>query len=138
MTTQPRPRGPIVPMPITRRGKILFALGLTAWFLLLMMPCALFWLASGGEIHLEHASIPESALHPFLKIGTVMNRDARGFQITTSYVANQTDDAMCVQTNVSYALWQSRGENPNTSFCDCYTHTEDQWQSTSTTSGACP
>ena len=138
MTTQPRRRDPVIPMPVTRRGKILFALGLTVWFMVLMLPCALFWLSSGGEIHLQHASIPESGIHPFLKISTVMNPDARGFHITTSYVATQSESAMCVQTNVSYLLWQSRGDNPNTSYCDCYARTEDQWQSTGTTSGACP
>jgi len=138
MTTQPRRRDPVIPMPVTRRGKIFFALGLTAWFLVLMLPCALFWLASGGEVHLQHGSIPESGVHPFLKIGTVMNPDARGFQITTSTITNQSDTALCVQTNVSYALWQSRSENPNTSYCDCYTRVEDQWQSASTISGACP
>lgn len=137
MTTQPRPRNPIIPAPVTRRGKILFALGLAVWFLVLMTPCALFWLASGGEVYLQHANIPESAVHPLLKIGTVMNPDHRGLNITTSYVTSQSDSAMCVQTNVNYLLWQSRGESPATSYCDCYTRAEDQWQSTGTTTGVC-
>lgn len=136
MTT--KRRDPILPMPRTRRGKILFALGLVLWFSILMLPCTLFWFASGGEIILHHASIPEPVTHPLLQIGTVMNSRDSGMQITTSYITNQTDADMCVQTNVSYLLWKSRGENQNTSFCDCYKRENESWLATSTTSGGCP
>lgn len=138
MTTQPKPRNPIIPAPTTRRGKIFFALGLILWFLVLMLPCGLFWFASGNQLTLHHANIPEPVQHPLLQIGTVMNPRERGLNITTSYVTHQTDSAMCVQTNVSYLLWQSRSESPSTSFCDCYTRVDDLWHSTGSTSGACP
>jgi hypothetical protein len=137
MTTAPR-RNPVLPMPRTRRGKILFALGLILWFSVLMLPCGLFWFASGGEIILHHANIPEPVTHPLLQIGTVMNSQESGMQITTSYITTQTDTDMCVQTNVSYLLWKSRSENPNTSFCDCYQRENESWLATSTTSGNCP
>jgi len=137
MTPTPRRRDPILPMPITRRGKILFALGLIVWFSVLMLPCALFWFASGGEIILHHANIPEPVMHPLLQIGTVMNAQESGMQITTSTITNQTGTNLCVQTNVSYVLWKSRGGDQNTSFCDCYQRENESWLATSTTSGGC-
>jgi hypothetical protein len=137
MTIPPPPRGPILPMPRTRRGKTFFALGLVIWFLLLMSPCALFWFASGGELILHHANIPDPVSHPLLQIGTISESDYRGLRITTSYVTTQTETNMCVETHANYLLWRSRGESPNTAFCDCYARANDTWQFTTTTSGVC-
>ncbi len=138
MTTRRANRGPILPMPTTRRGKILFALGLIVWFTLLMMPCALFWFASGHELTLQHASIPEPVIHPLLQLGTVMNPKERGMKITTSFTTHQTETNLCVETHVNYLLWQSRGGDQATAFCDCYQRNADSWQSVSTNSGVCP
>ena len=137
MTIPPRPRGPVLPMPRTRRGKIFFALGLIIWFTLLMAPCGLFWMASGGEIILHHANIPEPVSHPLLQINSISESDYRGVRIVTSFVSSQTETNMCVQTQANYLLWHSRGENPNTTFCDCYARENDSWSFTATTSGAC-
>lgn len=138
MTTRTPRRDPVLPMPVTRRGKILFALGLLLWFSLLMLPCGLFWFASGNEIVLQHGSIPDPVSHPLLQIGTVMNAKERGMKITTSYITSQTDAQMCVQTNASYVLWQTSTNSPNASFCDCYARANDTWSLTTTTSGTCP
>lgn len=140
MTTTPRARrDPILPMPTTQRGKVLFALGLVFWFALLMLPCALFWFASGNQINLQHASIPEAYLHPYLRIGTIMEPDARGLQITRSFLSSETETAACVQTDVRYLLWHNREGDINTTFCECYSRpaADALWSTTTSSPGAC-
>lgn len=109
-----------------RRGKarrLGCGLALLFWFAVLMMPCALFYLAANGEIRLEHRHIPQPHAHPLLLIALVSEAEDRGLRFEASWIAgSQLDDnALCVETAVRFLLWEASGGNQNVSFCDCYT-----------------
>ena len=118
-----RTRKPVLPMPTTRVGRFGCGIALVVWFTLLMTPCALFWLAFQGDIILNHASIPEAQIHPFLQIGLVMDTETRGLRITRSIPQTVTEQAMCVETWVDYFVWQSDGGAESARYCDCYSRT---------------
>lgn len=135
-----RTRKPIIPIPTTRRGKALFALALVAWFAILLLPCAFFALATFGEITLSHGAIPESASHPWLKVRLIMDADNRGLQFTRSAILPDGEEEVCVETHVSYLMWQTRqiGEL-GVIYCDCYARTSSEmpWQLETTVTGQC-
>jgi len=107
------------PHPIKRLG---CGVLLVLWFTLLLTPCMLFYLAANGEIRIWHSSIPEPNAHPRLLVELVTEIDYRGLQSTRSYVVDSIadDDAICVQTDVSFYLWESIEDDLDTSYCDCY------------------
>jgi hypothetical protein len=133
------PRQPILPVPTTRRGKIGCGIALVLWFALLMLPCVMFWFASGNEIYIAHGSVPEAYDHPLLEIGLIMTTENRGIKFKTSSIIPDEANAVCVQTNLNYVLWYSREENPTASFCDCYERadTESTWSRIETITGEC-
>jgi hypothetical protein len=139
MTTGRPPRQPILTIPQSRRGKIGCGMALVIWFLLLSLPCAMFWFASGNEIRLAHGNVPESYDHPLLEIGLIMEVANRGMKFKTSEIFSAGDNAVCVQTNLNYLLWYSRESNPATSFCDCYERENPAaaWSNIGTTPGDC-
>jgi hypothetical protein len=124
--------------PIKRVGCSLL---LVLWFTLLLSPCALFYLAANGEIRVWHADIPEAHAHPRLLIELVSEVDYRGLQFTRSFEVNSSelDDLSCVQTDVSYFLWESVEDNQDVSYCDCYIKddTESKWQLNETYAEPC-
>ncbi len=126
------------PNPIKRAGCGLL-LGL--WFTLLLTPCALFYLASNGEIRIWNGdNIPESYAHPRLLVELVSEVDYRGLQFTRSFEVDTFDNSvLCLQTDVSYFLWESIEENQNTSYCDCYAKddTESIWSLSETSADVC-
>lgn len=126
------------PNPIKRAG---CGFLLVLWFTLLLTPCALFYLASNGEIRIWNGGdIPESYVHPRLLIELVSEVDYRGLQFTRSFEVDTLDDnLLCLQTDVSYFLWESIEDNQNTSYCDCYAKddTESIWSLSATTADVC-
>lgn len=139
MTMNKPPRQPILTIPQSRIGKVGCGIALVLWFMLLTLPCAMFWFASGNEIQLQHGSVPEAYDHPLLEIGLIMTTENRGVKFKSSQIFSQGDNAVCVQTNLNYVLWYSREENPATSFCNCYerSDTAGTWSGTGTTDGDC-
>lgn len=126
---------------MTRRG-CLWRFGcVVLWLPLMLLPLFLFLLATQGEVALWHnASFPSSAEHPFLQVKLLMDIDTRGLNITRSYISTPPSgsDAVCVQTNVRFLLWQGQGEAVD--YCDCYAPHDDGsdgWTFVSTNSGLC-
>ena len=110
------------------------------WFLILSTPCGLFYLAANGEIRLEHSHIPDPHAHPLLLVSLISESADRGLRIERSTIAPIDSDARpCVETAVTFLLWQSSAGNQNVHFCDCYARTgaESAWQLASTHSAAC-
>ena len=111
------------------------------WFLILLTPCGLFYLAANGEIRLEHSQVPNAYAHPRLLISLISESDNRGLRIESSTVQPQdTASAVCVETAVTFLLWQSSGGDQNVKFCDCYLSADEgsAWHLDSTNGGACP
>lgn len=139
MTTKV-PRQPIIPAPTTTRGKIGCAFGLILWFTVMMTPCVLFWFGFGNEVIIPHANVPYAHEHPLFKLGLLMTADYRGLSVTNSSIFADHDNAVCVQTNVNFLLWENRNrDNPATIYCDCYerANPETSWQLIRTDSGEC-
>ena len=110
------------------------------WFLILSTPCGLFYLAANGEIRLEHSKIPDPHAHPRLLISLISESADRGLRIERSTIVSIDDDArLCVETAVTFLLWQSSAGNQNVRFCDCYQRADadSAWQLASTQSAAC-
>ena len=110
------------------------------WFLFLSTPCGLFYLAANGEIRFEHNQIPDPHAHPRLLISLISERADRGLRIERSTIAFIEDSArLCVETAVTFLLWQSSAGNQNVVFCDCYwrADADSAWQLASTFGAAC-
>ncbi len=102
--------------PLWRIGCILLVV---IWFLILLIPLFFFILATQQEITIARAGdVPDSYQHPLFQVQLVMEEDYRGLRFVTTSIHDKTDEIMCVQTNVSYILWEGKGE-PAT-FCRCY------------------
>lgn len=97
------------------------------WFMLLLMPCALFYLAVNGEIRIWHDSVPDPHSQPRLLVSLISEMDDRGLRIATSSVFNPDADNLstCVETNVRFLLWESQGGNQDVTYCECYRRADD-------------
>ena len=132
--------GPIAPQKrrvIRRIGCVLL---LAVWFVIMLMPCGLFYLAANGEIRLEHHSIPQPHAHPRLLISLISEKEDRGVRIESSSPSRILDDtSLCVETAVAFILWEFSGGNQDVRFCDCYTrHNADAaWTLQSSHSESC-
>ncbi len=117
------------------------ALLLAIWFTLLLAPCALFYLATNGEIRFMHADVPQPHEHPRLLISLISESSDRGLRIESSTITADIDlpRAVCIETTVRFLFWQASGGNQDTSYCDCYHRAElnANWQLSDTYSGAC-
>ena len=114
---------------------------LPLWFMLLITPCALFYLAINGEIRIWHDSVPDPHAQPRLLISLISEKDDRGLRIENASIFNPDADALstCVVTNVRFILWESQGGNQNVAYCECYERTEAEtgWQLVRTYSNSC-
>lgn len=112
---------------------------LALWFLFLLTPCALFYLAANGEIRLYHADIPEPHSHPLLLISLINDVENRGLQILRSAKADADDTSLCVETTVNYLLWATTEGNQDVVYCDCYTRADSAsaWTLTETHLSTC-
>lgn len=129
--TSPEPQPARRRSPLRRLG---CGILLVLWFLVLLTPCALFMLASRGEMTLDLGSAPGQTARVWL----VMEEDERGLGLSLPSVHTDDDpNALCVQTDVRYFLWQ--GEAEPVSYCDCYQRTsaESAWSYVETLQGAC-
>ncbi len=95
---------------------------LPLWFMLLMMPCALLYLAVNGEIRIWQPGVPEPYAQPRLLVSLISEADDRGLRIETSSVFHADTDNLrtCVETKVRFLLWESQGGNQDVSYCECY------------------
>lgn len=132
-------------VPVRPKRSLFSRLGcgivLVIWFMILLTPCALLYLASNGEIRILHTDIPDAYEHPRLSIELVSEVKSRGLRvINSSVVDNDLDDnLMCVQTNVRFLLWQTNEDNQDTAYCDCYERNESDagWSFSQSTPDIC-
>jgi hypothetical protein len=129
----------VVKERLTARGIAWRAGCIVVWLPLMLLPLALMVLALNGEIVFWHgAQMPENAAHPWFRATLLMDADTRGVNITRSSVVSGGEDGLtCVQTDVSFLLWQGRGEPAQ--YCDCYQRLAEgeDWMFISTERGAC-
>jgi len=133
-------RRPLIRVPQSRIGKFGCGLLTTLWFMILLLPCGLFYLAFVGQITVQQSNVPEPAAHPMFELQLVMDADNRGFRVTRSVVQAGTETEVCLETYVSYYLWQSNeAQSPNTTFCDCYSRAaaSDDWEFIDQQAGTC-
>ncbi len=138
-TSDNRSRQPIIPQPQTLPGKIGCGIALFFWFALLMLPCGMVWLASGGEVVIGQ-NVPDASEHPRFQLRLIADADNTGLQITRSGVASQSESALCLQTQVSYLLWNRDDDSDQgVIYCDCYERAsaDTDWTLTTTETGAC-
>lgn len=106
------------------------------WFMLLLLPCALFYLAVNGEIRIWHDNVPDPYSQPRLLVSLVSEMDDRGLRVETSSVFNPSLDNLstCVESKVRFLLWQSQGGNQDVTYCECYVRDDEEsawaWQQT--------
>jgi hypothetical protein len=115
-----RTRRPLLPRPTTRRGKIGCGVLLAIWFLLLLLPFAMFWLATGHNFTIPRTNIPEAELHPRFQVHLIMDKDNRGLQFLSTQVFRNSPNELCVQGHVNYLLWESEDDDNATVYCECY------------------
>lgn len=135
-----RSRRPLISMPNSRLGKLGCWALIVAWFMILMLPCGMFYLATGNAFTLQHASVPEPQEHPLLRVQLIMEIDNRGLQIARSSIQQSSATNLCVSSQVNYLLWASDGEDLDVAFCQCYDRetADDNWQFVGTqTAGRC-
>jgi len=139
MSEQISDRRPLIPTPKTPLQKAGCSIVLVFWFALLLLPCAMFWLAFGNHITIFHANVPEPEDNPLLEIQLIMEIENRGLQITRTNIHENSTTELCVQSNVSYLLWQSDSNDPNVTFCECYEreNSEMDWEFVGTEPGLC-
>lgn len=107
------------------------------WFVLLLLPLAMFVLAVQGDITVPRFdAVPDPQEHPLLQVRLVMEVDYRGLGITSTSV-HTGENELCIQTQVRFLLWE--GEGDPATFCDCYTRdsSEVDWVFASTVEGEC-
>ena len=113
---------------------------LVIWFAFLLTPCGLFYLAANGEIRLEHSQVPQAHAHPRLLLSLISENENRGLRIEYSTIAaGDSELSLCVETAVTFLLWESSGGNQDVQFCDCYQRedVDSAWRLGSTYGAAC-
>lgn len=122
-----RTRRPLFQMPTGRAGRAGCGLLTVLWFTLLLTPCAMFVLATSGEIRLDHANIPEPQDHPFFSLSLSVDAFNSGLKITRSWIATNEGQTTCVETVTNYLRWRSDGTESNVTFCQCYRQEAARW-----------
>ena len=106
-------------------------LGIGIWFILLLLPCIAILLISQGEIAIQTGDLPGQSFRLWL----IQDSKNRGVAIANPSVSSSTDGKTCMQTTTSFLLWMGSGDP--SSYCECYTRTESNWELESTVQGSC-
>lgn len=115
------------------------AAGLIGWVVFLSIPLLLIVLAVRGQITVPRGGdIPNHETYPRLQVWLVMEMDYRGLNITSTMVDRDGGDALCVQTNVRFVLWEGEGEAAT--YCECYAREsrDAPWDVVEAAEGPCP
>jgi hypothetical protein len=105
--------------------RLIYALLLIVWFILITSPFLAFVLAARGQIQLGEG--PRRYVRLFL----VQEEDTQG--IGVEWVRPAADRPACSDGSLTYFTWQGEGQNAH--FCQCYDPAGDQL--TSVTQQAC-
>ena len=127
-----RSRRPLITQPTSRAGRIGCGMLVVIWFIVLTLPFAMLWLATGRNITLSRGGdAPLTSQHPRLRVQLVMESDFRGLQISRNGVLTNEDTLFCYDQSVNYLLWENRGdEDINISREICYERDtiDNEWQ----------
>lgn len=125
-----RTRKPLFTFPDSPLGRAGCGTLVALWFVVLFVPLAMMWLALGNTITIPQPNAPEPDQQPRFQVELLMSIENRGFKFTSSQVAQNTDTTLCMESDISYALWQSDDDADSATFCQCYIRqtTEDDWQ----------
>lgn len=134
-----RTRRRIIPRPTTPLGRLGCGAALVIWFSILLLPFAMFWLASGRTITIPHGNVPEASEHPLFEVRLIMEIENRGLQVKRSQIVPDDEQRVCVQSNVNYLLWESEEGELTALYCECYEResAEDDWVYMGIREGAC-
>ena len=113
-------------------------LGIIGWLAFISIPFFFIVLAVRGQITIPRGGdIPNRDTYPHLQVRLVMEMDFRGLNITSTMVDRQDSNAVCVQSNVRFILWEGEGESAT--YCECYARPQAgaSWDLTSAVEGAC-
>ncbi len=125
-----QPPSPRRRSPLRRLG---CGIALVLWFLILLLPCGLFTLATQGQITISQGGLPGQEIRLWL----IMEVEQRGLGISSTSAHGGDPNAVCLQTNVSYALWAGRAAP--TTYCEGYERADSAspWALVSTQTDAC-
>jgi hypothetical protein len=131
------PQTPKAPVDILRR--LGCGLMLLVWFAILLIPGMMFWLATGGQLRISHADVPDPHQHPLLQVDLIMTTENRGLQITQTSIHSNDELNLCIQGDVNYLLWESDNTATSATYCQCYerSSSDADWTFTTQTVGAC-
>jgi hypothetical protein len=104
-------RKPLFTIPKNPIGRLGCGFGLLLWFIVLLLPCAMIFLAMGNTISIPNGNIPEPEQHPRFEIQLIMEIDNRGFK---------TETKLCINNDANYLLWQSDETAEDSQYCQCY------------------
>lgn len=132
-------RKPLFRIPKHPLGRLGCGVLLVFWFLILLLPCAMIYLATGGIITIPNGAIPEPEQHPRFEVQLIMEIENRGLKLSRSSIASESETALCINSSVNYLLWQSDSSASNSQYCQCYERTsaEADWVYTEQYDGQC-
>ena len=130
-------RKPLFQIPKNPLGRLGCLLLLVLWFMVLLLPCGMIYLATGNSITISNGDIPEPEQHPRLEIQLIMEIENRGLKLSSSSIASQSETELCINNSVSYLLWQSDESASNSQYCQCYQRVDESWQFTEQYEGQC-
>ncbi|HVO41955.1 MAG TPA: hypothetical protein VMT34_05005 [Aggregatilineales bacterium] len=105
---------------------------LAGWFVFLLTPCLLVYLAANGEIVLTHSDVPDDQF----RIWTISSTTTRGIAASNARRVDTADGLVCTLTDVSFLIWQGKGSAPQ-HYCACYSPHNGQYQTALTGDDAC-
>ena len=123
-------RKPLFNIPNSPFGRFIFGILLVFWFIILLLPCGMLWLAVGNTITIARNNVPEPELHPRLEIQLIMEIDNRGLKFTSTDIDQRDDLNICIENNIDYFLWENDTSAVPASYCQCYQRedTESDWE----------
>lgn len=127
---------PLIPMPKTPLQRFGCGVLLVIWFAILLLPFGMFWLAMGNSFKIPRTNIPDAATNPRLEISLIMDKDNRGLHIFTSAVY-QTEAQLCIEGHSTYLLWESKRDDNNAVYCQCYEAAGENWNFINQTNSIC-
>ena len=132
-------RKPLFRIPQNPLGRLGCGLAVLLWFLILLLPCGMIYLATGGSIVIPNSNIPEPEQHPRFEIQLVMEIENRGLKLNSSSIASETETQLCIANSVTYLLWESADSATNSQYCQCYERatSDAEWAYTEQYDGQC-
>lgn len=132
-------RKPLFRIPKHPLGRLGCGVLLVLWFAILLLPCAMIYLATGGSITIPNSNIPEPEQHPLFEIQLIMEVDNRGLKLSNSGIASETANQLCITSSVNYLLWESDSSASNSQYCQCYERAdaEAEWIYSEQYEGVC-